>query len=138
MEIVILIIELAVTIFYLYALIKLFEKAGKRGVFAIIPYVNVYHLYSIAKMKIGWFIAYLVSSTMIVYSNYIFKNTVDFNIWLLVALIIGGIVLLVANIKQASGLAKAFKKDKGFALGLFFLPIIFIAILAFGDAEYTK
>ena len=34
-------------------------------------------------------------------------------------------------------LAKSFRKDVGFGLGLAFLGFIFFPILAFGDAEYS-
>lgn len=34
-------------------------------------------------------------------------------------------------------LAKAFNKDGAFAVGLIFLNIIFLAILAFGKARYS-
>jgi hypothetical protein len=33
-------------------------------------------------------------------------------------------------------LAKAFGKDTGFGLGLVFLPIIFLPMLAFGKSQY--
>jgi hypothetical protein len=33
-------------------------------------------------------------------------------------------------------IAERFGKDIGFAIGLFFLPFIFIPILGFGSAEY--
>jgi hypothetical protein len=34
-------------------------------------------------------------------------------------------------------LAKSFRQGTGFAIGLIFLPFIFIPILGFGDASYA-
>jgi hypothetical protein len=37
-----------------------------------------------------------------------------------------------------SALSKGFGKGKGFAFGLFFLPIVFIQILGFGKAKWNR
>lgn len=42
------------------------------------------------------------------------------------------VVAILLNVK----LAEKFGKTGGFAVGLIFLNVIFMAILAFGDAEY--
>ena len=49
-----------------------------------------------------------------------------------IVLCVGSILLLVAYIK----LGAAFGKSGGFQVGLFFLPFIFLPILAFGQATY--
>lgn len=56
----------------------------------------------------------------------------------IVVLVVATIVLFVMTIKLNCGhLAKAFGKDSGFAVGLFFLPVIFNAIIALDkDAKY--
>jgi hypothetical protein len=43
---------------------------------------------------------------------------------------------VIIPIMMMIDLAKAFGKGTGFAIGLIFLPIIFIPILAFGDSQY--
>lgn len=39
---------------------------------------------------------------------------------------------------SCSALSKGFGKGKGFAFGLFFLPIVFIQILGFGKAKWNR
>jgi hypothetical protein len=46
------------------------------------------------------------------------------------------VVNIVLLIMVMIALAKVFGKGSGFAVGLIFLSIIFMAILAFGDAKY--
>src|SRR5947209_11437206 len=45
-------------------------------------------------------------------------------------------VNIVVSILLTIDLAKVFGKDMGFAIGMILLPIIFLPILAFGNAEY--
>lgn len=54
--------------------------------------------------------------------------------WWLLLPPVAAILLIVANFK----IAKKFGKGTGFALGLWFLPIIFYPILAWGDAQYQE
>ena len=42
------------------------------------------------------------------------------------------------GIKVKLDLAKAFGKSAGFGVGLIFLPPVFLAMLAFGDAQYVS
>ena len=50
--------------------------------------------------------------------------------------IVGSIVSMVAYVIVLHNLSKKFGKDVGYTIGLFFLPFIFLPMLAFGDAEY--
>ena len=108
MEAIVTIIYLAVTVFYLVAMWKVFVKAGQPGWAIIIPFYNLYVLLQIAS-KPGW--------------------------WLLLMLI--PIVNLVIGIIMYVGVANNFGKGTGFAIGLILLPIIFFPILAFSDARYN-
>ena len=108
MEAIVIIIELAVTVFYLVAMWKVFVKAGQPGWAIIIPFYNLYVLLQIAG-KPGW--------------------------WLLLMFI--PVVNLVISIIMYIGIANNFGKGTGFAIGLILLPIIFIPILAFSDARYN-
>ena len=86
---------------------KLFTKAGQPGWASIIPIYNLYILCKISG-KPGWWLILM------------FIPFVNFIILILLFL----------------GLAKSFGKGAGFGLGLVFLGIIFLPILAFGDARY--
>jgi hypothetical protein len=86
---------------------KIFEKAGQPGWAAIVPILNFYFLCKVAGRP-GW--------------------------W--VILIFIPIVSLVISIMVWLDIAKAFGKGAGFAVGLIFLPFIFVPILGFGEAQY--
>ncbi len=51
---------------------------------------------------------------------------------------IGGIVVLLFTIITMLRLAKSFGKGGGFVVGLLFLNLIFLPILAFGSSEYEQ
>ena len=101
------IISLVVSIFSIVCMWKIFVKAGKPGWGAIIPFYNTYLLFDIAWGN-GWlFLLCLVP-------------------------VVNFVVLIILLVK----LAQAFGKGIGFAVGLFFLSIIFLAILAFDSSTY--
>lgn len=100
--------ELVVTAFVLAALWRVFTKAGRPGWAAIVPVYNAYTL----------------------------LKTVGRPGWWVVLLVIPFVNLVVLAIVQ-SDLAQSFAKGGGFAIGLFFLPFIFMPILAFSDARYV-
>ena len=98
---------LAATVLVLVALWKIFVKAGKPGWGAIVPFYNTYCLF---EMSFG-------------------------NGWLFLLLLVP-CVDAVIGIIMLFKLAKAFGKGGGFAVGLIFLPVVFIPMLGFGDAVY--
>jgi hypothetical protein len=87
---------------------KVFEKAGKPGWAAIVPFYNTFVLTEIAGKPVLWFILLFIPC-------------------------VGIIILLMISME----IAKAFGKGQGFGVGLFFLPSIFYPMLGFGDARYT-
>jgi len=103
---------LGVTVLMITAQWKLFQKAGREGWEAVIPIYNAYVYFEICG-KPGWyaFLAFIPC--------------------------IGSIILLVLYIIASLELAKRFGKTGGFGIGLFFLPFIFVPVLAFSDAVYN-
>lgn len=101
------VILLVVAIITLAGMWKTFEKAGKPGWAAIVPFYNLYCLCDIA-LGNGW----LFLLTFIPCVQVVFFIIVYFK------------------------LAKAFGKDIAFGFGLLFLCPIFLCILGFGKAEY--
>src|SRR5205085_10473864 len=53
--------------------------------------------------------------------------------WIVLFFCLGPVGWILASLE----LAKVFGKEVGFAIGLMFLPFIFLPILAFGDARYV-
>jgi hypothetical protein len=99
----------AVIIFYIVAYWRVYEKAGEPGWGAIVPFYNIYLLCRIAGRPGWWLILYFIP---------------------LVNVVIALIVWL--------DLAKAFSRSAGFGFGLWLLGFIFVPILGFGPAQYTK
>lgn len=87
---------------------KIFTKAKLPGWGILVPIYNVYLQFKLAGHP-NW-------------------------AWWLLLPPVAAILLIVANFE----IAKKFGKGTGFALGLWFLPIIFYPILAWGDAQYQE
>ena len=101
------VIALIVAVVLIVAWWKIFTKAGKPGWTALIPIYNVIVMLQVVGRPVWWIILFLIP---------------------VVNFIIGIIVFL--------DLAKSFGKSTGFGIGLILLNMIFVLILAFGDAEY--
>ncbi|MEQ1773781.1 MAG: DUF5684 domain-containing protein [Burkholderiales bacterium] len=99
---------LAVMVLVIVSMWKVFTKAGQPGWAAIIPIYNLVVLLKIIGKPVWWIVGFLIP-----------------------------VVNFVVMIFLAVGLAKVFGKGTGFAVGLIFLGIVFIPILAFSDAKYT-
>ena len=102
------VVILGVSIFMIAAMWKLFSKAGLPGWGAIIPIYNTYLMLKVAGKPGWWLILYFIP-----------------------------VVNFVISIIVFVGVAENFGKGGGYAVGLIFLPIIFIPILAFGSAKYV-
>lgn len=101
------IFALALAIFQIAAMWKVFVKAGQPGWAAIIPIYNIYIMTKIGGKPGYWTLLCLVPLVNIV-----------FLIWLY------------------NMISKSFGKDEGFTAGLVILGIIFWPILGFGSARY--
>ncbi len=102
-------IVIALSLFLIVSLWKVFVKAGQPGWGIFIPIYNIYLLLMIAGKPGWWLILYLIP-----------------------------LVNLVIGILVSIDIAKNFGKDSAFGLGLAFLGFIFYPILAFGSATYNK
>lgn len=104
-----LIILFLIIIFVFVSLWVIYVKAGQPGWTSIIPIVNIAVLTEIIGKPWWWTILWFIPIINIIW--YIWS-------WNL--------------------LVKSFGKSEGFTIGVIFLPIIFIPILAFGDSQYVK
>lgn len=86
----------------------IFAKAGKPGWAAIVP----------------------------IYNAIVFLEIVGRPIWWIILMFIPCVGFVVSIVLLAD-LAKSFGKGVGFAVGMIFLPFIFVPLLGFGDAKYA-
>ncbi len=86
---------------------KMFKKANLPGWGVLIPFYNIYLFIKLAGRPGRWFLLLLVP-----------------------------IVNIIVGIILNFDIAKRFGKGFGYGLGLLFFPMIFSAILGFGDAKY--
>ncbi|MEE3467825.1 MAG: DUF5684 domain-containing protein [Eubacterium sp.] len=160
------IIALAAIVLVIVALWKIFEKAGKPGWHALIPFLNVYDIFQISwtrKMGIATIVLQIVSIVGMIFSvvflamafgtGYIdylldyrsgsfgrslFQLESSAVIWVMlmgvfcIVLLVAAIFAIISYIK----LAQAFGKSGGFLVGMFFVPVVFLCIIAFGKSEY--
>ena len=102
-----LVFQLALAVLAIVGLWKLFAKAGKPGWAAIIPIYNTVVMIDIAGKPLWWILLLFIP-----------------------------VVNIVVSILIMIGMAKNFGRGTGTAIGLVFLPMIFLLILGFGGAEY--
>ncbi len=96
-----------IAVFFIYCYWRIFEKAGKPGWASIIPFYNVFVYLQIIGKPWWWFLL-------------LFIPFVNF----------------IVIIMMQHNLSLRFGKGTGFTLGLIFLSIIFVPILALGGAKY--
>lgn len=88
---------------------KIYEKAGEPGWAAIVPIYNLLVFLKIVNKPWWWIFMLCIPIVNIVF----------------------GIIII-------HRLSRSFGKDAGFTVGILFLSIIFLAILAFDKSTYTK
>jgi hypothetical protein len=99
---------LAVVVLMVVATWIVYVKAGKPGWGSIIPFYNAYLWLKIAGMS-GWLL-------------------------ILLFIPIANLVVYIVTCVKVAG---CFGKGGGYAVGMILLPIVFIPILAFGEAVYS-
>ena len=101
------VIVIAIVLFYLIAYWRIFSKAGRPGILAIIPIVSTFVLLSIVGRPLWWFVLFLIPVVNIVMAIIVYND-----------------------------LSKSFGHGAGFTVGLVLLPEIFIPVLGYGGSRY--
>ncbi|MBO6243002.1 MAG: hypothetical protein J6O41_00300 [Clostridia bacterium] len=107
------IILLAIEVVMIVSMWKIFEKAGKAGWIALIPFYNAWTLFEIGGQKGAYIFFALIPCA-------------------------GLIIYLVVEIKAYLEIAKRFGKDTAFGVLSIFFPFVTFPILAFSDAKYSE
>ena len=102
------VLSLALMVFSIVCMWKLYAKAGQPGWASIVPFYNLY-IYFKMTMRSGWMFLLLLIP----------------------------LVNVVISLMVVFRLAKVFGKGVGYGFGILFLPIIFLPMLAFGSARYV-
>lgn len=104
-----LIIYFGIILLVIAGMWKAFTKAGKPGWASIIPIYNIIVVLQIAGKPLWWILLMFIP-----------------------------LVNLIIMILVWIDFAKAYGKGAGYGIGLTFLPIIFLPMLGFGDAQYQS
>ena len=101
------ILILAIVVFLIITEWRIFEKAGQPGWACIVPIYNIIILLAIAGKPWWWIFLMCIPFAGIIFTIIVYHN-----------------------------ISLNFGKDAGFTVGIVLLPIVFLPILAFGDAKY--
>ena len=110
-----LIIILAIAVIQIVAMWKIFTKAGEQGWKSIIPIYNCVILFKISGLSPWLLLVFLAA----------------------IIPFVGWIAIIALMAVLAYKLAKSFGKDGAWAVGIYFLPVVFYMMLAFGKSEYV-
>jgi len=108
---VLMLLSLALSVFMIICIWKVYVKAGKPGWASIVPIYNIWVLFEMTGFNGALSLLVLIP-------------------------FVGTIIIAVLSIISNFRLAKCFGKDIGFGIGLWLLNPIFMAILAFDDSDY--
>ena len=113
----------------------IFTKAGRQGWECVIPFYNNLVFLDIAGLPAWVMVFYFLPQigAVIVSAAGLAGTFAGVAI-----VVIGMLASMLAYALNCQGLARNFGKGLGFACGLFFLPFIFMPILAFGSARYRR
>ncbi|MBR6029904.1 MAG: hypothetical protein IKP40_12540 [Clostridia bacterium] len=134
-------ISLALLVLGIVCWWRILTKAGEEGWKCLIPFYNFYMECKIAEYTtLFWWALFGGIGTVVagVVIGLMARSSQALAAIISILPLVYFIALLVMNIKWCIRLARVFGKSGAFAAGLFFLPIIFYAILAFGDAQYMN
>jgi hypothetical protein len=121
-------VSLAIVVVSLW---RIFNKAGRTGIYAFIPLVSPYQWSKIAGQGTIFAVVYALIVTFGT-STAASDQTSEPTYASLV-----GLVTFVMYVIIQFGIARRFGKGGLFAVGLIFLPFVFYPILAFGSASYS-
>lgn len=141
------VILLGLVALMLVAMWNIFVKMGEPGWKSIVPYYSMWTLIERLRKPRSWFWIIAISALiyMVLYSIYMFRTATlngapggfdpDAMLLLLAMIPVWG-VLMVYNIMLYHAMSESFGHGAGFTVGLLFLPVIFLCILAFGSDRF--
>lgn len=137
---VVIIVAIALSIFYIICWWRIYEKAGQPGWAALIPFYNTVVMLRVGGMNPWWTVAFYLP----LFANFALRLAMIFSapglhlIMVLMVVLLLSLIPLVLWIILSHRISKAFGHDIGFTLGLIFLSFIFVPILAFNKDQWRK
>lgn len=125
---ILLIPALIVAILMVVANWKIYKKAGKEGWKCIIPYYNTWTECEFLGLNTNWVWILLGSS----FVGGFLDGLLETSLFSYAAYA----VAFYFQVLRSISLAQSFGKDTGYGVGILFLQVIFLPMLAFGKAEY--
>ena len=129
------VIYVALTAIYIISEWMIFKKAGEKSWKALIPFYSVFVSHHIVGMSHVWFIIEVITwiAELVFEILESVPKPVDFWFGLFTLAF-----TLVSGVVHAIKLCNCFGKGTRFKVGLILIPEIFMLILAFGKAQFTK
>ncbi len=143
--VIILALVLAASVVTLIGKWKVFEKAGKPGWAAIVPYYNLYVEYELGDfppllilLNIGVSIVSFTTGMFNSFSEY-YNGFIALSLLFSGILSLASLALTVVQVLVSINIAKKFNKSALYGLGLAFLPFVFYMMLGLDkEAVYTE
>lgn len=113
---------------------RILTKAGEKGWKSLIPFYNVFISHHIVGMSHVWFILEVITWVIeIAFEILRFPEPIVICFGIAV-----GIFTFISELVHVIKMCNCFSKRTGFKIGMFFFPSLFMLILAYGKAKYTK
>lgn len=143
--VIILALVLAASVVTLIGKWKVFEKAGKPGWAAIVPYYNLYVEYELGDFP-PLLILLNIGVSIVSFTTGMFNSLSEhYNGFIVLSLLFSGVLslaslaLTVVQVLVSINIAKKFNKSALYGLGLAFLPFVFYMMLGLDkEAVYTE
>lgn len=124
------------------ALWKIFKKAGEPGWKSLVPVLNGHTMYKLFWKPAFYYLTIVLAVAVCVPATLLqmqmMEGTTDLALVLITIFSSLAVLVLeiVWSVKFYLGMARSFGYGGGFAAGLFFIPLVFELILAFGKDRY--
>jgi len=133
-------LALLLSIFMAVSYWKIGTKAGYPGWALLVPFYGVFvHLRMIKRPALwGWIVLTGTTLQTILSLYELISGTVqaDQPLWLSAISMLLNIATFIYSVRMMHGFSHVFGKSGWFTVGLVMLPVVFIPVLAFGNARY--
>jgi Family of unknown function (DUF5684) len=131
-------VVLAACLLMCFSCMALFRKAGKPGWIGFVPIWNLVVLLELAGKPAWWLLIYFLSGVVPGFVLITLQILLRFPLTYSLNTLLISVPVIVLQIYFGIGLARNFKRGPDFGVGIGVLPVVFLPMLAFGDAVYAR